>query len=114
MEGYNVEEAMEYFLKRIDKGVRRPFSPTELSSLLRLAVDADFRYMRENDVIREDGTPGSSYYDDDDAFEYIDEDLCRLTGANEERSMQIAALVDAYMELQEAFLQEKDLLGWDD
>ncbi len=112
MQGYNLEEAVEYFLSHIDQRAHRAFSPSELQSLLRLCAEADLDYMEESGVLKQ-GVAGDAYYDDDDAFEYIDARLCRLTGANEEKSMHIAALIDDYMDLQQSYLESKGLLEWD-
>ncbi len=112
MQGYDMDEAVAFFCSHIDEKAHKAFTPTELASLLRLAAEADLRFMEESGVLK-DGLAGDNYYDDDEAFEYIDNALCRLTGANEEKSMQIAALIDDYMDLQQAYLEKKGLLDWD-
>lgn len=112
MEGYNRDDAFAFINNNIKKSDHKAFSPSELESLLKLAIEADLAFMEETGVLK-DGVAGDTYYDDDDAFEYIDQYLCRMTGANEEKSMHIASLVDAYMELQESYMEQAGLIDWD-
>ena len=54
-----------------------------------------------------------SFYDDDDAFEYISENLIKLYGGNDQTAMRICALVDDYMDLQESYMEQAGLVEWE-
>ena len=91
---------------------RKVFSPREVESLLRKAQELDLQYMEEAGVLV-DGVAGDSFYDDDEAFEYISENLLKLFGGGEETAGQILALVDDYMDLQEEYLEQAVLVTWE-
>ena len=81
-------------------------------SKLRKAQELDLQYMEEAGVLV-DGVAGDSFYDDDEAFEYISENLLKLFGGSEETAGQILALVDDYMDLQEEYLEQAGLVTWE-
>ena len=101
MQGYDREAALRYISKKVDPSAHKAFSPREVESLLRKAQELDLKYM------------GDSFYDDDEAFEYISENLLKLFGGGEETAGQILALVDDYMDLQEEYLEQAGLVTWE-
>ena len=112
MQGYDKEAAVGFITGHIDKSAHKGFSPRELDALLRQAVELDLKYMEENGVIV-DGVAGDNFYDDDDAFEYISENLIKLYGGNDQTAMRICALVDDYMDLQERYMEQAGLVEWE-
>ena len=57
MQGYDLDEAVKYFESHINPKDHKAFTPSELSSLLRLAAEADLDYMEESGVLK-DGIAG--------------------------------------------------------
>ena len=112
MQGYDREAALRYISKKVDPSAHKAFSPREVESLLRKAQELDLKYMEEAGVLV-DGVAGDSFYDDDEAFEYISENLLKLFGGGEETAGQILALVDDYMDLQEEYLEQAGLVTWE-
>ncbi|MDR3086019.1 MAG: hypothetical protein LBU47_06885 [Christensenellaceae bacterium] len=112
MQGYDRGAALAFISARVRPSEHRAFTQGEFSSLLRMALEADLQYMEENGVLS-GGLSGGSYYDDDEAFEYIDAALCRAIGADEDKSMAVAALVDDFMEQQQAYMEEAGLIEWE-
>ena len=112
MQGYDREAALRYISKKVDPSAHKAFSPREVESLLRKAQELDLQYMEEAGVLV-DGVAGDSFYDDDEAFEYISENLLKLFGGGEETAGQILALVDDYMDLQEEYLEQAGLVTWE-
>ena len=51
MQGYDKEAAVKYITGNIDKSAHKGFSPKELDSLLKQAVDLDLQYMQDAGVI---------------------------------------------------------------
>lgn len=111
MQGFDQEAATQYITKSINHSAHKTFAPGVVDSLLRKAMELDMAYMRQAGVIV-DGVAGDSFYDDDDAFEYISENLVKLYGGNDETAMRICSLVDDYMDLQEAYMEQAGLLDW--
>ena len=95
MQGYDQEAAVRYITGKIDRSAHKGFSPSQIDSLLRKAVEYD------------------SFYDDDEAFEYISDNLCKVFGGNDETAMRICALVDDYMDLQEEYMEQSGLVEWE-
>ena len=112
MQGYDREDALRYILSKVDKTAHKAFSPREVESLLRLAQELDLKYMEETGVLQ-DGLAGDSFYDDDEAFEYISENLLKRYGGSEETAGQIRSLVDDYMDRQEEYLEQAGLITWE-
>ena len=108
MEGYDKAEAMAWMEAHFDKKAC-PVLAKRLPEVLSLAIDGDFAYMEKAGVLE-----GKSYYDDDDAFEFLTERLGKELGAQNDAAMDaVEDFVDQYMELQQSFMEEKGLLGWD-
>ncbi|NLG25978.1 MAG: hypothetical protein GX558_11515 [Clostridiales bacterium] len=114
MQGYDRGEAISFIVKRLDAAEFRPLQ-AQTEALARRAIELDFEYMRAAGVIDERGLMGDAYYDDDDAFEYIFDRMCRERGLREDDPAQehLAAFVDQYMELQEQFMGQRGMVKWD-
>ena len=66
MQGYDMEAAVPFIAAAMTKaGVRAPQG--ELTAFILRAIDEDFAYMREIDVLDDDGPMGEGAYDEDDA-----------------------------------------------
>ena len=113
MKGYDKQEAMEYILARI-RPKDHPELADRLEDLISQTIDADMAYMHEHHVISEDGEAGTEYYEDDDAFEYMVEKLAEQNHLDPVKAVKLASLVDDYMDYQQAYLESKGLVDWDD
>ena len=107
MQGYDADAAVPFIAKAMRKAGHRE-TQAALEDFIRRAIEADMAYMREMDVIGEDGLMGEGEYDDDDAFEAL---LCRLGEgvADEDELNRLAQLLDSYMNAQQEFLEESGL-----
>ena len=107
MQGYDLEAAVPFIAKAMRKaGHKNP--QQELEDFIRRAIEADMAYMREIDVIDDEGLMGEGEYDDDDAFEAL---LDMLGGdADEDEMNQIAQLLDSYMAAQQDFMEASGLM----
>lgn len=108
MQGYDIEAAVPFIAAGMRKeGVKA--TAQELESFIRRAIEADFAFMQENEVLTEDGMMGMGEYDEDDAFEAILDMLC---GEETEDAVidRTAQWLDAYMTAQQAFMEENDLV----
>ncbi len=112
MEGFNKQAAVAYITGNIDKKAHKGFSPSEIDSLLTKAVELDLQFMEQSGVIV-DGVAGDNFYDDDEAFEFISDNLIKLFGGNDQTAMRICALVDDYMDLQERYMEQAGLVDWE-
>lgn len=109
MQGYDVAAAVPFIAAAMRKaGHREP--QAALESFIRRAIEADMAYMRETDVIGEDGLMGEGEYDDDDAFEALLETLGEGV-TDEDELNRIAQRLDSYMSAQQDFLEESGLAG---
>ena len=89
MQGYDEAAAVAFIAKAMHKaGHREP--QAELEDFIRRAIEADMAYMRETDVIDEDGLMGEGEYDEDELN-------------------RIAQRLDSYMNAQADFLDESGL-----
>ena len=107
MQGYDLEAAIPFIAAKMRKeGVKA--KAEELNGFIRRALEADFAFMQENEVLTEDGLMGMGEYDEDDAFEAILDMLC---GEEEDEDVigQTAQWLDAYMTAQAAFMEESGL-----
>ena len=112
MNGYDKEEALGYILPRIDRKAHRALEE-RIDALISQAIDADMAYMFESGVLDEEGNAGESYYDDDEAIEFMLDDLTARNALSAEETAQVAALLDDYMELQQDFLESIGLVDWE-
>ena len=107
MQGYDAAAAVPFIAKAMRKaGHREP--QEELEGFIRRAIEADMAYMREIDVIDEDGLMGEGEYDEDDAFE----ELLNTLGegvTDEDELNRLAQRLDSYMNAQADFLEKSGL-----
>ena len=107
MQGYDIEAAVPFIAKAMRKaGHKEP--QQELEDFIRRAIEADMAYMREIDVIDDEGLMGDGEYDDDDAFEALLDMLGE--DADEDEMNQIAQLLDSYMAAQQDFMEASGLM----
>lgn len=106
MQGYDAQAAEAYIAGAMRKAGHK-LDQDALLGFIRRAIAADMQYMRETDVIDEDGFMGEGEYDDDDAFEALLDILGE--DADESELDEIAQLLDTYMAAQQAFMLESGL-----
>ena len=108
MQGYELEEAIPFIAAKMRKEDVKA-QAEELEGFIRRAIEADFAFMQENEVLTEDGLMGMGEYDEDDAFEAILDMLC---GEEEDDDVidKTAQWLDAYMSAQAAFMEECGLV----
>ena len=107
MQGYDIEAAVPFIAKAMRKAGHKN-AQQELEDFVRRAIEADMAYMREIDVIDEDGLMGEGEYDDDDAFEALLDVLG--DDADEDGMNQTAQLLDSYMAAQQDFMEASGLM----
>ncbi|MBR5301737.1 MAG: hypothetical protein IKU38_02785 [Clostridia bacterium] len=108
MQGYDIEAAVPFIARAMRKaGHKNP--QQELEAFIRRAIEADMAYMREIDVIDDEGLMGEGEYDDDDAFEAL-LDMLGEDAADEDEMNQLAQLLDSYMAAQQDFMEESGLM----
>ena len=112
MNGYDKEEALGFILPRIDRKAHRGLGE-RIDALISQAIDADMAYMFQSGVLDEEGNAGDSYYDDDEAIEFMLDDLTARNALSAEETAQVAVLLDDYMELQQDFLESIGLVDWE-
>ena len=108
MQGYEMEAAVPFIAKAMRKAGHKN-AQEELEAFIRRAIEADMAYMREIDVIDEDGMMGEGEYDDDDAFEALLETLGEEIDDDAQLD-QLAQLLDSYMAAQQDFMEESGLM----
>lgn len=112
MNGYNKLEAVDYIVKRISEKDHKELAGM-IPQLISQAIDADMDFMHKSGVLDEEGNAGDEYYEDDDAFEYMVEAIVAANKLTPEQAVKVAALVDDYMDHQQAYLEEKGLCDWE-
>ena len=112
MQGYDKQEAQAFIAKRIDRKYHKELAD-KIDELVGQIIDADMQYMHENGVLDADGNAGDSYYEDDDAFEYMVEAVVAANDLTPEQAVKVASLVDDYMDYQQEYLESKGLVEWD-
>ncbi len=113
MNGYDKEEALRFILTRINRREHASLSEM-IDSLIAQAIDADLAFMHETGVLDEEGNAGDSYYEEDDAFEYIVETLAEANDLSPEAAVKMASLVDDFMDFQQDYLVSKGLVQDDE
>jgi len=107
MQGYDLEAAVPFIAKAMRKaGHKEP--QEQLEGFIRRAIEADMAYMREIDVIDEEGLMGSGEYDDDDAFEALLDALSEDIDDEDEMN-RLAQMLDSYMNAQQDFMEASGL-----
>ncbi len=112
MNGYDKQEALAFICPRINRKEHMELAD-RIESLISQAIDADMAYMHESGVLDADGNAGDSYYEDDDAFEYMVEALVAQNDLTPEQAVKVAALIDDYMDFQQSYLEHKGLVDWE-
>lgn len=112
MQGYDLDKAIKAITESMDKK-RYPEFANQFEALIRHIVELDFAFMRESGALGEDGMAGNTYYDDDEAFEYILDGIARERGWDEDKTLRLGALIDDYMEAQESYMESTGLLDWE-
>ena len=112
MNGYDKAEALAFIVKRIH-AKDHPELAFQIENLISQAIDADMDYMHKEGVLDKDGNAGDEYYEDDDAFEHIVETIVASNKLTPEQAVKVAALVDDYMDHQQAYLESKGLCDWE-
>lgn len=108
MQGYDVNAAVPFIAKAMrNAGHKNP--QQELENFIRRAIEADMAYMREIDVIDDEGLMGEGEYDDDDAFEALLDALAGET-QDEDEMNRLAQLLDSYMAAQQDFMEVSGLM----
>jgi len=108
MQGYDMDAAVPFIAKAMRKaGHKEP--QDVLEDFIRRAIGADMAYMREIDVIDEDGLMGEGEYDDDDAFEALLDVLGGDT-EDEDEMNRLAQMLDSYMNAQQDFMEASGLV----
>lgn len=108
MQGYDMEAAVPFIARAMRKAGHK-IAQEELEGFIRRAIEADMAYMREIDVIDEDGLMGEGEYDDDDAFEALLDILGEGTDDEDELG-EIAQMLDSYMTVQQDFMEASGLM----
>ena len=112
MNGYNKLEALNFIVKRISEKDHKELAGM-IPQLISQAIDADMDFMHKSGVLDEEGNAGDEYYEDDDAFEYMVEAIVAANKLTPEQAVKVAALVDDYMDHQQAYLESKRLCDWE-
>ena len=112
MQGYDKDAAISFILKCI-RAKDHPELAERLPELIPVIIDADMEYMHESGVLDEEGNAGDSYYEDDEAIEYIVEKLAAQEELTPEQAVKLASLVDDYLDAQQAFLETQGLVEWE-
>ena len=112
MHGYDKAEALAFIVKRIH-AKDHPDLAFMIESLISQAIDADMDYMHKEGVLDDEGNAGDEFYEDDDAFEYMVETIVANNDLTPEQAVKVAALVDDYMDHQQAYLESKGLCDWE-
>ena len=107
MQGYDAEAAVP-FIARVMRKAGHKIAQDELESFIRRAIAADMAYMREIDVIDDEGLMGEGEYDEDDAFEALLDVLGEGVGDEDEMN-QLAQLLDSFMAAQADFMEASGL-----
>ncbi|MBQ6564954.1 MAG: hypothetical protein K6A68_02550 [Clostridiales bacterium] len=112
MRGYDKEEALLFMLSKIDRREHAHLGDL-VDKLLGQAIDADMEFMHASGVLDSEGNAGETYYEDDDAFEFIVEKIAAQNKFTPEQAADAAMLVNDYMDLQEEYMEKKGLLAWE-
>ncbi len=108
MQGYDPEDALRYISRTVNRKGFAALGP-KVDGYLKQAQALDLRFMRESGVLDAEGYEGDAEYDEDEAFEFIVEEIVKLRGLSDEEAVLAASLVDAYMASQDAYLRKNGL-----
>lgn len=111
MRGYDREEAIQFIGKRIHPQDHQELKEM-LPDIIGDIIDADMEYMHQNGILDEEGNSGGSYYEDDEAFEFMVEKLAADLKLDPVKAVKLASLIDDYMDYQQEYLENKGLVQW--
>ena len=112
MRGYDKADALAYITTRLE-AIAPAELKDDLTQIVERLIDADMAYMYEAGVLDEEGNAGDSYYEDDDAIEYMVEHVATQLKFSPELTLKLALLTDDYLDIQQAYLEEKGLMDWE-
>ncbi len=110
MNGFVQEDAIKHLISRI-RPAAFGISPADLPPILEAFILYDLHFMRLTGVLDPDDNGGESDYDDDEAFEYIFDAYLSDHPMDEDASMQIASLLNQYMDVFYDYLQAHGLVN---
>ena len=108
MKGYQVENAVSFIVSHLDPKQFRSLK-AQLPQMIRDFITYDLHFMKLTGVLDENGEQGENEYDDDEAFEYIYDAWLNDHPQFDDEDMQVAALLNEYMDLQYQFLCDSGL-----
>lgn len=117
IKGYDPQEACKAIAaKIIAAGTQKNIAYDLLERAIREAIRVDEIYMKQVGILTGSGEEGNTdaIYDDDDAFEFISDQLIESGNFAEIPEMRLAQLADEYMEYNQEYLEDMGLLSWDD
>lgn len=108
MQGYDKEDAQKVILQKIDRSGFASLPEKDVEKWVSFCLEADFAYMKKAGLLDGDG-----FYDDDDAFDFIVEEVIQKSKVRQNEELVVATFVDAYMDAQASYMEEKGLLSWE-
>jgi len=111
------EEAKDYIVDQlVASGKYRDLSREKLAEVIDRAMTKDKAYLEKAGILADEGDSQTeeAYYDDDDAFEYILDEILEEGAFPDIPEMKMAQIVDDYMEYNEMYLEEQGLISWDE
>lgn len=108
MQGYDADKALAFIQRTINRKGFAQLGPA-IDGYLRQAQELDLRFMRDSGVLDSEGFEGEGYYDEDEAVDYIFDEIVKSRGLGDEEAILVASLLDAYMHAQEDFLYKEGL-----
>ena len=112
MKGYSTDAAFTYISENIDRKAHKAIGGS-IDVYIAQAIDADMSYMHSAGVINENGEGGGSYYDDDDAIEYMLDFIVEKNKLSPETAVLVASLLDDFMDLQYTYMEKNGLVAWE-
>lgn len=113
MQGYNKQKAMEYLTNSIHQS-DYPGLQGHLPQLLSQCIDLEMAYMVSAGVLDEDGFASDGTYDDDDAIEFIVENIISDGSYTPEQCADIAFLADEYLGSNAKYMEYAGLLSYEE
>ena len=107
MEGYDAKDAGRAITEQIMESGAFEMEKNRIAAIVQTAIELDLVYIERSGAL-DKGT-----YDEDDAFEFIVDGVIVKLGADEAEELDIAALVEAYMDYNDAYMEEHDLIDWE-
>ncbi len=108
MKGYDPKDALAFIVAGVDQKEFRGIAP-KIPFMIEAFIIYDLHFMRLTGVLDENDDSGENEYDDDEAFDYIFDAYLSDQPCDDDAAMQVASLLNAYMELQYEYLKQKGL-----